>query len=299
MGFNAKGETPDALWFGTGIHIALAEWYKPGRKRGVHPSETFAQWASGEFRDIRTSREDWEDEAKFEDACDLGIAMLDSYIEKYGEDRDWYIIAIEQPFKVKVSNGGKPIAIFMSAWDGVLRDKKDGRVYLLEHKTAAQINTAYLELDDQGGAYWALATAWLRAKRILKPEETIAGIVYNFLRKAMPDDRPQNEQGEYLNQDGGVSKRQPPPRFVRYYVERSPKEHVSQLRRLGDEVEVMNAMREGRIPVIKNTNRDCTYCEFFQMCILHERGGNDWERIARSSYDISDPYARYRKSAGE
>ena len=37
---NANRFSP-ALWFGTGIHLALEKWYIPGAERGVHPVETW------------------------------------------------------------------------------------------------------------------------------------------------------------------------------------------------------------------------------------------------------------------
>lgn len=299
MGLTPKGETADALWFGTGVHVALAKWYLKGTKRGLHPAVTFGEWCDDEMREVRASREEWEDQPKYEDAYELGVAMLENYVDEYGKDPQWHIIAIEQPFKIKVTWHGKPVALFMSAWDGVFRNLVDDRIYLLENKTASQISLAYLELDDQGGSYWAVASAWLRAKGILGPNENIAGIMYNFLRKTKGDDRPRNEGGAYLNMDGSVSKKQPPPAFVRKIIERSPPEQKTQMERLANEVAVMNAMRDGIIPVTKGSNKDCPRCEFWDICRLHERGGDTWDKLARQLYTKQDPYGRYRKSASE
>src|SRR5690349_22689846 len=56
QGLRPIGEISDALWFGTGVHLALAEWYcGPGLKRGRHPAETFDEWSAGELRYIKTS----------------------------------------------------------------------------------------------------------------------------------------------------------------------------------------------------------------------------------------------------
>jgi hypothetical protein len=302
LGLSPLGETADARWFGIGVHIALAEWYQKGYKRGPHPADIFADWCGEEIRYVRASMaekdREWFDEPKYEDARELGVAMLENYVDYYGKDRDWYIIAIETPFSVEIKRQGQPVAIFKSTWDGVFRDKRDGRVYLLENKTASQINTAYLELDDQGGSYWAVASAILRSRGILNPGETIAGIMYNFLRKSRPDPRPQNAEGAYLNQDGKVSKKQPPAPFLRTVVERLPGELRSQMDRMADEVQIMNGMRAGTIPITKSTSKDCTFCDFFDLCVLHEKGTNDWRELARASYTQSDPYARYtQKSA--
>lgn len=301
MGLLSKYESPDALWFGIGVHIALAKWYRPGLKRGPHPAKTFAEWCAGEIREIRAALPvdyEWYDEPKYEGARDLGVAMLEGYVDEYGKDQDWFIISTEQTFRVRVTHEGQVVAIFASAWDGVFRDLRDGRIYLLEHKTATQIMTAHLVLDDQAGSYWAVAGSVLRAKGVLKPGEEIAGIQYNFLRKSMPDDRPVNEEGLSLNQNGTVSKRQPAPRFERPEpIERSPAEQKTQMLRMANEVVVMEAMRTGQIPIYKNTGRHCVQCPFFTMCTLHERGGDAWKTVMAAEYIQRDPYGEKRKSA--
>lgn len=301
-GLIPHGETPDALWFGIGVHIALAKWYQKGKRRGPHPAETFANWCGEEIREVRAAYSDrnqeWYDEPKYEEAYDLGVAMLDAYIEEYDRDPQWDILATEHPFKVKVHREGHPIAYFASAWDGVTRDLDDGGLYLLEHKTASQISLAYLELDDQAGAYWAVATAVCRARGWIGPSDKISGIVYNFLRKSRPDPRERNEAGAYLNKDGSISKKQPPSPFVRHVVERSPQELQSQMLRLADQVTIMNGMRAGDIPVTKSVTRDCTWCMFFDLCKLHERGGKAYQEFKKTQFTVLDPYIDARKSAG-
>ena len=295
MGLAPKRPQADARWFGIGVHIAQAKWYRPGLRRGPHPAKTFANWVGDEIAYVRTYLGDRYEESRWEEARELGIAMLEGYVEYWGRDDHWEVIATEQPFKTRIIREGKPVAIFASRWDGVIRDRRTGMILLLEHKTASQIHTAYLELDDQAGAYCAVANQVLRAKGVLKPGESIGGIQYNFLRKVMPDDRPRNEQGLYLNKDGSVSKQQPSPRYVRPDpIERSAKMDVTQLQRLSDEVAVMNAMRDGVIPVTKSTTRDCTWCDFFMMCQLHERGGNAWKEVMKSDFIQADPYEDIR-----
>jgi hypothetical protein len=198
---------------------------------------------------------------------------------------------------MRVIHDGTAIAYFMSTWDGVFRDKLDGLVYLMEHKTATQVQTSYLELDDQAGIYWAFATAVLRADGTLGPDEKIAGIVYNILRKSKGDDRPTNEQGECLNKDGTVSKRQPINRYTRHIVERSDRERRTQVRRLADEASIMRRVMDGDIPVTKNTSKDCSFCEFFTACKSHERGGNAWKSVMNAEFDQVDPFDRYMKTA--
>jgi hypothetical protein len=303
MGLKPKGETPDALWFGIGVHYALAEWYRKGKKRGPHPADTFEQYCSDELREIKASlptNREWYDEPRYEDARTLGTAMLVAYVDLYQNDPDWYVIAVEQPFRVNLMRDGTPEAIFASTFDGVYRDEGDGEIYLMEHKTAAQIMTSYLVLDDQAGAYWAVASQVLRSQGVLKSKEEIAGITYNFLRKSMPDDRPKDAQGNSLNQDGSVSKRQPAAAFVREIITRNSREQATQLDRIAQEAALMNMVRSGELPVIKNPSRDCTWCTFFDMCKLHEMGGSAWLEYAEATFIQENPYEREPiKSASE
>jgi hypothetical protein len=297
QGYRQRSPQADALWFGIGVHEALAKWYLKGKRRGPHPADTWQIWTGEEIAFAKTYLDDTFDEPVWMDAVELGTAMLEAYTDFYGRDLQWDIIAIEQPFKVRITQYGKPVAYFASRWDGVLRDYNDGKVYLLENKTAAQINTAYLELDDQAGSYWAVASQLLRANGVLRDGERISGIIYNFLRKAKPDDRPVNEDGLHLNKDGGVSKKQPPQAFVRQLIERSPGEQRTQLERIADEVEIMNSLRAGTVPLTKITNKDCPRCPFWVPCTLHERGSDNYKTVLKNNFRISDPYADMRKAA--
>jgi hypothetical protein len=296
-GYRPRTKDADALWFGIGIHEALAAWYLKGLRRGPHPAETWEAWTAEEIAFAKTYLDDTFDEPVWVDAVELGTAMLEEYVDYYGRDEQWNIISTEQPFKVRITREGTPLAYFASRWDGVARDEGDGKLYLLEHKTASQIITAYLELDDQGGSYWAVASQLLRAKKILKTNEQISGIIYNFLRKSMPDDRPQDAEGNYLNKDNSISKRQPPQPFVRTLVERSPKEQRHQLERIADEVAVMKAAKDGVIPITKTPTKDCPRCPFWIPCGLHERGSDAYQVVLKNNFIQIDPYADHRKSA--
>jgi hypothetical protein len=297
QGYRQRSPQADALWFGIGIHEALAQWYLNGKRRGPHPADTWEKWAGDEIAFARTYLDETFDEPVWMDATELGIAMLEEYANYYGRDTQWDIISVEQPFRVRIMRDGQPLAYFASRWDGVLRNAEDGKVYLLENKTAAQIATAYLELDDQAGSYWAVASQLLKTQGILKQNESIEGIIYNFLRKAKLDDRPQNLDGLRTNKDGSISKKQPPPLFVRTVIERSAKEQRTQLERIADEVAVMNAVREGIIPITKTSTRDCPRCPFWIPCTLHERGSDSYKSVLRNNYRRADPYADMRKAA--
>lgn len=247
-----------------------------------------------------------------------------------------------QPARVKIQR--RVVSVERLPSDDLARcikvSNEDGlyitRDYIVTHNTAASISNQHLGLDDQGGAYWAVASTVLHDKGILAKNERIAGITYNFLRKSLPDERPVNAQGYATNkpskehyiaaltassrvtltgketakalQDmaeglrvtvyGEISKAQPKPLFERFEVLRSPKERVTQIRRISEEARIMNLQRTGELPIWKNPTRDCSWCQFFNMCDLQERG-DDITGFAQAAYAVRDPYADRRKSAGE
>lgn len=291
-----------ALWFGTGIHIALAEWYLPGKKRGTHPAKTWQKYCQDEYNWVRTG--EWgTPEEEFVNARDLGTAMMENYVDHWGRDRSWRVIQPERTALVRVPHPlirGQYIVTYALTADLVYFDENDGIIKLGEHKTAAQIVTRHLTLDDQAGAYPPFMTIILRNEGLLKPNERIEEITYNFMRKALKaeDDRPKNRDGLYLNKDGSVSKKQAAqaPLFVRVPVERTAAERSMQIERIQAEALAMEAFWRGDLPIYKNTNRDCSYCPFFEMCELHEAGG-DWETLREATMRRRDPNAPYRKAA--
>ena len=271
--------------------------------------------------------------------------MMTRYVEEYGEDSSWEVIATERKFQVSV--GSRGFQVFgktipaRKAWmrlvgttDGVYRDLETGRVWLMEHKTAAAISTRHLNLDDQAGTYWAVLSVLLRNEGILKRGENLEGIMYNFMRKAMGDTRPKNEDGYHCNQPakkdylaalsefyeetdlakmkvdelkalaeedgitvlGEVSKSQPPAYFLREPVFRSPGERKTQIDRIRSEALFARAYRDGDLPILKSPSKDCSWCPFEKMCEIHERGDMlSFEEFKESQFTIRDVHAAHNR----
>lgn len=213
-GLVKRGAPPQALWFGTGVHLALAAWYcGPGTKRGPHPAETFAAFAQDELEFVKTSDATEETVAQYVTAQDLGVAMLEGYVQKYGRDDHKHIIQAEKNFALDIpwpravegrqliyeGVDGQLLIRYAGTYDAVWRDLRDDSIRLDEHKTAKAITTGHLPMDNQGGSYWAIATRTLRHEGLIGPKESLAGIEYNFLRKSLPDDRPRDAEGYACN----------------------------------------------------------------------------------------------------
>jgi Zierdtviridae exonuclease len=297
--------TKTPLWFGGGIHYVLADWYKPGLERGEDPRKTWLEWVQGEERYIKDGGKVW-DEADWISARDLGFAMLDAYMETYGMDPTWNVIATEQTFQAKIQMANVPggFVTYTGTFDGVYRDlDNDNALMLMEHKTAAGFpSLGFLELDDQAGSYFMIAEAVLRHLGLIGPDEHLDGIMYNYLRKAMPDDRPRDELGRALNQNGSVSKRQDTQRFLRHPVWRSREQRLQMKKNIIAEVELMQMYRTGQLKITKTPRQDCSWdCDFFAMCQLHETDA-DWKEYRDAMFHQIDPYSDHRlalKSAGD
>lgn len=322
------------LWFGSGIHLALADWYQAGLKRGPHPAETWLGYCADEERMIPQDYE--EDGLKYIAARELGESMMNGYVEHYGKDPDWDVICTERAFKylVRDKTTRRLVARYLGTFDGVYRSRVTGEIWLMEHKTAAQIILTHLPLDDQAGSYLFVAEAVLKNAGLMKPTDHIVGIMYNFLKKSTADDRPRDEEGRARNKPtkahylaaldaaeipdvrqnmkvvdlekiaqresivvlGDISKNQASPLFIREPVWRSEGDKVSMHKRIVAEVAQMNAVRSGVFTPTKTPTRDCSWdCDFFRMCQLHE-SGDDWEEYRDNLYKKIDPYADHRSN---
>lgn len=190
-----------ALRFGSLVHDALEVYYKPGRKRGPHPAKTFRRLYNEQLTDLYSFGIRDED-GQWEDAGDLGTAVLNHYIETYGKDDHLEIIAPEMPFQIDVHDkNGKYLVTYVGKMDAVAKDHSGKRPQLgfLEHKTATVISTGHLWGDEQAGAYWAFGPEFLRQKGVLGKKDSLDFVLYNFLRKAKKDTRSQNARGQFLN----------------------------------------------------------------------------------------------------
>lgn len=202
------GDRMDALLFGDIVHRALAAWYIPERSRkkvvrGVHPAITIEKI----FNALELTERERQmpvfdvDSSEWYDAKELGIGMMEGYVKKYGKDDELFIVYPEMPFQLDIYNDeGKYVCTLVGTTDALVRSRSTGKMGLLENKTAAQINTDHLALDEQANTYWTVVPIWLRENGILRMDQDLEFMQYNFLRKTIiQDDRPQNAEGYYLN----------------------------------------------------------------------------------------------------
>jgi hypothetical protein len=297
-----KPYTPSpALRFGSLIHVALEKFYKPGTKRGPNPADTFEQEYEKElvaqhkigFRD---------DDGTWNEAGELGVAMMTAYLSHYGRDTRWRVLHTEKAFHMPVTNRvGRVIFVYVGVVDLIVEDRLFQFTGFVDHKTTGDNPTQKREaliLDEQTGAYWSYG----QDAGLLKKGVKLDGMIFNFMKKSMPDKRPKNAAGLALNKDGTVSKQQPTPMFHREVVYRNEFDGNSVRNRIRAQAAVMKAMREGVMPVWKTPgtlhNPHCKWCEFKDMCELHE-SGQDWEAFKKRAFVQHDPYTQHAIYDGE
>jgi len=299
-----------ALRFGSLIHRALAVYYKPGVRRGPHPAITFEKFYEEELKtQAQFGVRDVDQDDKWVEAGDLGVAMLNNYIDTYGKDDEWEVLATEKmgswivydpdtfdpnhPPEAQAT--AVPLFEYVFTLDGVWRSRRTKKLWIPDHKTtsANRVDTRYLRLDDQASAYWTWGVDWLYANGHLKSGQELAGMLFNYLRKSAPDDRPRNEKGQCLNKDGSVSKNQPSPYFVRQPVFRDEYERNETRERAVQEFKDMQAVRAGQAHPYKSPSMmNCPHCWLLDICELHEVGADYMELVEGTSM-VWSPYSDY------
>lgn len=345
-GFTPAMEKQDARWFGTGIHLALAEWYIPGKKRGRDLNETWEEFCGENYATISIG--DYFDKTEYVNAKELGHEMLVNYKKEFGTDSNFEIVSVEQRYRKLLREPGAELhdvmGVLVGTFDAVVRELDTGKLWMIDHKTAKNtITTNHLVKDEQAGTYVSVGTEVLRLQGLIGQDEIIEGIIYNFLRKAKADERPRNAEGLYCNKPtkdhyiqaildhahgigkpniftkseltklkvdqlaatantldltvcGEASKLQPVPLFKREYVTRNRYENVRQIERIMNEVQQMQAIRSGKLPITKAPGEHCAWCDFRDLCDVDEQGG-DAEAFAKAAFKRRDPYADHREDA--
>lgn len=330
---------PTWSWFGTAIHKGLEKRYKPGNKRGSLKKvlEAFEEALDDETRKIYTEGGDIEQD-DIVDGKELGFAMLKGYVQHYGEESHIEVIHSEQTFQIDVPHPTKPgevLCVYAGTWDSLWRI--DSRFWIVDHKTrkAFPSNMEFYDIDDQAGSYMWVAPEVLIHMGVLTKKEAkkIDGLIFNLLRKHLPDTRPIGPTGERHNKPlkadyeaalspimdlptrlpviavlqqwadersvkvfGEISKNQPAPLFYRYEAERTLQERVTQGQRVQTEAIWMNAIRTGVLPAFKTPQEDCVRCVLFEYCSAHEHDAEEGREIADALLRTRDPYRDHREA---
>ena len=298
-GLTPRGQSFGPLEFGIWVHEALARWYQEGFVRDGELSDIFEHVAEASLKSAMAAQVPQHEIDTATQLIALGIEILRAYQVYYRNDRRIEVIIAEIPLEFTFpSDKGGVLATHRLKPDLVFYCTVTKRVMLMEHKTAKQIRTTHLVIDDQARPYGAMAERALKQAGVLHRNESLGGIRYNFLRKALPDQRPTDKHGRSLNKDGTISRRQPAPLFVRQDVLMTGKAKVVTLQRIRREaIEIARktaAIRAGNLSMDqlnKTPHSSCEkHCQYFSMCVAHENG-HDIRHMQETMYVQRDPYA--------
>lgn len=301
------------------MHLAFAEYYTPpgdnGFVRGKNPLETWEEYCAGQNAILKAG-DYYDDNAEYEfvQAKELGDCMITEYLAMYGDDPHWEVLMPETRFEAtipftrdqmrrgvpeKLLMDDKAIVKIVGTFDMPVRDHSfpKPRIMIVDHKTTnKRENTKHLMKDDQAGTYIAVGTYYLRKSGLIDKGEAIDGMIFNYLRKAKPPDKPRNAQGQVLNKDGSVSKVQPAPLFWREQVMRGSTNRMRQIKRIAEDAEQIIMARQGLMPLLKSPGEHCNWCDFSDLCDIDENG-DDFDGFVEAVFKRQDQYADHREGA--
>lgn len=167
-------EKSRALSFGSVVHSGLESVFK-----AIQLGEAIDKPAIINAVEVIGEGAELTAEDKVKATC-----LLDKYIDKYAEhDAEWFmVLSVEQQFTEPLTNPdtgklSKMVALH-GFIDGLVRDKNDGRLYILEHKTSGMVNDGYIDriLID-----WQIAIYAHCLSKIMR--EPVVGAIYDIIKK--------------------------------------------------------------------------------------------------------------------
>lgn len=159
-----------ALTFGSAVHLALQHYFEDLNEKKRMFSQFYGEVAAS-YVGLDT-----EDSIKAK-------VLMEKYVQHYetSDHERFYVEAVEKEFSLPlISPAGRKSGLFVIAGkvDGLIRNKADGKLYILEHKTTSICDDGYISrilIDTQIGIYAEALS------RIMGEE--IVGAVYDILIK--------------------------------------------------------------------------------------------------------------------
>ena len=255
------------LAIGTRIHLALAAYYDP-------TSEDDPMQVLEEIIDLDREKVNEDDIKKFEDEAELARIVLEGYFVwalEEGVDESLEFIAPEVSIEAKLTDD----VLLVGRLDAVVRNKEDGFLRFVDHKTLASLAIPHLHLDEQMMMYQLM-------QRLSSPDgEVVIGGIYNILKK--------NKR----------TARAKPPFYAREEVLHNDQEMRAFYQRVVGVVKDIqateDALDEGadhHYYAYPSPGRDCSWkCSYFAMCHAFDDGSYAEEWV-NSSFSVEDPYER-------
>lgn len=241
-------EKAPALMLGSLVHEALAEFYSIDSKDKSVAERAAAAMAMYDTKVSEAATEvlsSGGNSEQFDKDSFMGRQMLKYYFEEVAPGDDFTPVASELKVEVRIKNpnGKSSWCQFIGYVDAIV--ERDGRLYILEHKTARNLDVKHLITDTQVTQYiWALREMGY----------DVCGVYYNILRKCDP-----------------YSSRTKAPYHYREAVYRNDREIAECGRQMYNQYLAMKHAE--RYEFYCNPTRDCSWdCEFRPICIAEMEG---------------------------
>ena len=146
-------QTSDALAFGSAMHEVLEQYFIMLRARSEGEDSKYSPEEEEPFEAFLTSVVNDISEISDTDRAKL-LGLTIGYIHSWlSTDWDDYeVIDVEKEFTYSIT----PYIKFSGKIDGILKRKSDGKYFILEHKTASNVDSSYVDqkkIDAQTMTY--------------------------------------------------------------------------------------------------------------------------------------------------
>lgn len=235
----------------------------------------------------------FRDAGKDPEVIDLLMWMYEGYLAKWGLDDEWEILRVEYKTIVPLRYPSGRMSRFdlKMVIDLVVRHRRTGKVWLIDHKSHANLpKERELELDDQFGLYtWGLRELG----------HNVFGAIYNTARtQRNKGDRPDVVEEWHRKKAAGEKPGAFPKsqtleeRFDRYLMSRTPVEvdNIAQ-----DALATARTMYSKNNQGERHTNNDtCKWkCDFTEACLLGRKTTDERERAFLSDIGFRQDFTRH------
>lgn len=293
-------ESADYLWFGTGIHYALEDYH--GLNLYEHPARAFLAYVEA-CRQAGVLPGTWQEHQ------DLGITLMSYYADQWLRHRHPLTTYERDGIPQVEVNGAIDLGVrtpdgrrvmYGFTMDRITIDD-DGRIWIVEYKTAKQVRLFHFDVDEQITSYmWA---AW-RLYGILP-----AGVIYQqFVKKApsLPkvlstgkistDMRQPTSAALYsklLEDMFGTVDAAPPENVIalnkframededkdKFIIRHSIERNQAQLESFEKKIYLeLEDITNPNLPLYPNATKDCEWmCPMQAACVAMD-DGSDWEK---------------------
>jgi hypothetical protein len=249
--------------------------------------------ASGAKAAVRSRVDDFYRVGKDHEVIDLLQWMYQGYVEKWGYDDAWEVLVVEYKAIVPLKYPDGRLSEFdlKMIIDLVVRDRSTGRVWIVDHKSHADIpKDKELDLEDQFGLYtWGLRELGHK----------IFGCVYNTARtKRNKGDHPELVE-EWRRRKAAGEKPGPEPkpqpldgRYDRYLMSRTETETFNLAQDALMTARNMHSEFNGRE---RHTNGDtCKWrCDYTEACLIGRKTTGERERQFLLDVGYRQDYTRH------